>query len=141
MYTLIVTGGAGFIGSNFVRQMLGSYPDYRIHVLDALTYAGNLDNLAAVADNPRFSFTKGDIGDAAVVDPLAEKADAIINFAAESHVDRSILNPGAFLQTDVAGVHTLLEAARRNKHQRSARFDGRSSTAAFPRVHSKKAMP
>lgn len=118
MQTLVVTGGAGFIGSNFARYMLAKYPDYRIHVLDSLTYAGNLDNLADLQANPRFAFIKGDIRDASVVGEAASKADAIINFAAESHVDRSIVNPGEFIQTDVAGVYTLLEASRANKHDR-----------------------
>src|SRR5579884_1584651 len=98
--TIIVTGGAGFIGSNFVRYLLARYPEYRVHVLDSLTYAGNLENLADVSKDPRFEFTQGDIRDAAAVEAVASRADAIINFAAESHVDRSILNPGAFIQTD-----------------------------------------
>jgi dTDP-glucose 4,6-dehydratase len=115
MQTLIVTGGAGFIGSNFVRYMLAKYPDYRIMVLDALTYAGNLDNLGDVWKNPNLTFIKGDIRDPAIVDNLAQNADAIINFAAETHVDRSIIEPGAFIQTDVAGTWVLLEAAHRHK--------------------------
>lgn len=118
MQTLIVTGAAGFIGSNFVRYMLGKYPDYRIIVLDALTYAGSRDNLSDVWKNPNFTFIKGDIRDAALVDNLAQNADAIINFAAESHVDRSIVSPGEFIQTDVAGVWTLLEAARKYELER-----------------------
>ncbi|MBV9852409.1 MAG: dTDP-glucose 4,6-dehydratase [Armatimonadetes bacterium] len=118
MQTLIVTGGAGFIGSNFVRYMLNKYPDYRIVVLDALTYAGNLDNLADVWKNPNFSFFKGDINDAALVDNLAQNADAIVNFAAESHNDRAILNPQAAVQSNFNGVWTLLEAARKFKHER-----------------------
>ncbi|HEY3331480.1 MAG TPA: dTDP-glucose 4,6-dehydratase [Capsulimonadaceae bacterium] len=118
MQTLIVTGGAGFIGSNFARYILKKYPTYKVHVLDSLTYAGNLDNLADLQSNPNFEFTKGDIRDAQVVNELSAKADTIINFAAESHVDRSIVNPGEFIQTDVAGVYTLLEAARTHKHDR-----------------------
>jgi len=118
MQTLIVTGAAGFIGSNFVRYMLQKYPDYRIIVLDALTYAGNLDNLKDVWSNPNFTFIKGDIRDAAIVNNLAQNADAIINFAAETHVDRSIIEPGAFLQTDVAGTWVLLEAARQHNLDR-----------------------
>lgn len=118
MHTLVVTGGAGFIGSNFARYMLDKYPDYNIHVLDCLTYAGNMENLIDLQTNSRFAFTKGDIRDAAIVAELAAKSDAIINFAAESHVDRSIVNPGEFIQTDVAGVYTLLEAARAHKHER-----------------------
>lgn len=118
MQTLIVTGGAGFIGSNFVRYLLGKYPDYRIVVLDALTYAGNLDNLADVWKNPNFSFIKGDINDAALVDNLAQNADAIVNFAAESHNDRAIVNPEAAVKANFNGVFTLLEASRKHKHKR-----------------------
>jgi dTDP-glucose 4,6-dehydratase len=118
MQTLIVTGGAGFIGSNFVRYMLNKYPDYRIVVLDALTYAGNLDNLADVWKNPNLTFFQGDIADAGLVDNLAQNADAIINFAAESHNDRAILNPDAAVRSNFNGVFTLLEAARKHKHER-----------------------
>ncbi len=118
MQTLIVTGGAGFIGSNFVRYMLGKYPDYRIVVLDALTYAGNLDNLADVWKNPNFTFIQGDINDAALVDNLAQNADAIVNFAAESHNDRAIVDPEAAVRANFNGVFVLLEAARKHKHER-----------------------
>lgn len=118
MQTLIVTGGAGFIGSNFVRYMLAMYPDYQIIVLDALTYAGNLDNLADVWANPHFSFTKGDINDGPLVDTLAQNADAIVNFAAESHNDRAILDPEGAVRANFNGVFTLLEAARKYKHSR-----------------------
>ncbi len=118
MHTVIVTGGAGFIGSNFVRHILTQYPDYKVVVLDALTYAGNLDNLADVWQDPRFSFVQGSINDAELVGQLAQNADAFVNFAAETHVDRSIVDPGAFLQTDVIGVWTLLEAARTHSHSR-----------------------
>jgi dTDP-glucose 4,6-dehydratase len=115
---LLVTGGAGFIGSNFVRRMLQRNSDVQIVVLDKLTYAGNLANLADVAADPRYRFVKGDIGDADLVDMLAAEVDAIVNFAAESHVDRSIERPDAFIQTDVHGTFVLLEAARRHDHQR-----------------------
>lgn len=113
---LVVTGGAGFIGSNFVRWMLGRHDSLHIVVLDKLTYAGNLANLDDLATDDRLEFVRGDISDPAVVDELASKADAIVNFAAESHVDRSIEKPGDFIQTDVMGTHVLLEAARRHEH-------------------------
>ncbi len=113
---LLVTGGAGFIGSCFVRDVLGRRDGTRITVLDKLTYAGNEANLAPVREDPemaaRLAFVRGDIADAAVVGPLVGTADAVINFAAESHVDRSILDPEAFLATGVIGVHVLLEACR-----------------------------
>lgn len=112
MKTILVTGGAGFIGSNFCRYMLGKYPHYDIIVLDALTYAGNPDNLLDIKDDPRFRFVHGDIRDKSVVDPLVREADAVVNFAAETHVDRSIADPGSFVLTDVYGVFTLLEACR-----------------------------
>ncbi len=113
---LLVTGGAGFIGSCYVRDVLGRRDGTRITVLDKLTYAGNEANLAPVRDDPelagRFAFVQGDIADPTVVAPLVAAADAVVNFAAESHVDRSILDPEAFLATGVIGVHVLLEACR-----------------------------
>jgi len=112
MKTILVTGGCGFIGSNFVRHVLGKYPEYAVINLDKLTYAGNPENLADVADDARYRFVHGDICDAAVVDPLVDAADAVVNFAAESHVDRSILGGADFVQTDVYGTFVLLEAAR-----------------------------
>ena len=115
---LLVTGGAGFIGSNFVRHALARDEAVRVTVLDKLTYAGNLANLADLTADPRYAFVHGDIGDPEVVDRLAADADAIVNFAAESHVDRSIDAPDAFIQTDVHGTFVLLEAARRNGHAR-----------------------
>ena len=115
---MLVTGGAGFIGSAFVRRTLARHPDVHVTVLDKLTYAGNLANLAPVADDPRYRFVQGDINDAPLVDELAGTVDAIVNFAAESHVDRSIEEPDAFIQTDVHGTFTLLEAARRHQHER-----------------------
>jgi dTDP-glucose 4,6-dehydratase len=118
MRRFIVTGGAGFIGSNFVRLFLGDHPDYSVTVLDKLTYAGNLENLRDLEGEPRFRFVKGDICDATVVDGLAAEHDCILNFAAESHVDRSLLEPGAFIQTDVYGTWVLLEAAKKHGHER-----------------------
>ena len=113
MKKLLVTGGAGFIGSNFVRYILGKYSEYEIIVLDALTYAGHLENLEDVKDDPRFKFVKGDIRNADDVAKPVEEADIVINFAAESHVDRSIHDPEAFITTDVMGVYQLMEAAKK----------------------------
>jgi dTDP-glucose 4,6-dehydratase len=115
---LLVTGGAGFIGSAFVRQRLKGDPEIMITVLDKLTYAGSEENLAEVSEDRRLRFVKGDIGDRDAVDQLARDVDAIVNFAAESHVDRSLMDPGAFVQTDVYGTYVLLEAARKYQHQR-----------------------
>jgi dTDP-glucose 4,6-dehydratase len=109
---LLVTGGCGFIGSNFVRHLLGAHPEDRVINLDKLTYAGNPANVADVAGDPRYTFVHGDICDAKLVRDVAAGVDAVVNFAAESHVDRSILEPDAFLRTDILGVHTLLEAVR-----------------------------
>ena len=111
---LLVTGGAGFIGSAFVRRTLAERPDVRIVTLDKLTYAGNLENLAPIADDPRHRFVHGDICDAAAVAALlaGTRFDAIVHFAAESHVDRSILSPAAAIDTNVRGTATLLDAAR-----------------------------
>jgi len=109
---LVVTGGAGFIGSNFVRFMLRRYDDLEVVNLDKLTYAGNLENLADVENDARYTFVKGDICDAAVVRDALAGADAVVNFAAETHVDRSISGPQDFIRTDVLGTHTLLEAVR-----------------------------
>jgi dTDP-glucose 4,6-dehydratase len=111
----LVTGGAGFIGCNFVHRLLAAHPEAKVTVLDKLTYAGNPANLDPVRSNPHFRFVQGDIADAAVVDPLlAEGFDFVLNFAAETHVDRSIGDPASFVRTDVFGVYTLLEAVRRN---------------------------
>jgi len=115
---VLVTGGAGFIGSAFVRQRLKSDQEIAITVLDKLTYAGSEENLAELRDDRRLRFVKGDICDPSTVDELAKDVDAIVNFAAESHVDRSLLDPGAFVQTDVYGTYVLLEAARKHRHQR-----------------------
>jgi dTDP-glucose 4,6-dehydratase len=119
MRNLLVTGGAGFIGSNFVHYMLEKY-DYRIVVFDQLTYAGRLENLERAKDNPRYAFVRGDIRDqAAVRAALIEHAiDTIVNFAAETHVDRSIMTPDAVISTNINGTWTLLEAARALKLER-----------------------
>jgi dTDP-glucose 4,6-dehydratase len=112
---LLITGGAGFIGSNFVRHWLGKHPADRIVVLDALTYAGNLSSLGSALEHPSLSFIRGDICDAALVQSLLRDQclDTIVHFAAESHVDRSISDSGVFIQTNVSGTHTLLEAVRK----------------------------
>lgn len=111
----MVTGGLGFIGSAFVRQVLRERSDVAITVLDAMTYAANPSNVAEVAGDPRYRFVKGDIADPVAVDlAVGEGVDAIVNFAAETHVDRSILEPEAFIRTDVMGTHVLLEAVRRH---------------------------
>jgi len=115
---ILVTGGAGFIGSNFVEYMFQKHPDYRVTVLDKLTYAGNPENFRAFSGDPRFAFIQGDIANDDTVDALVDGADAVVNFAAETHVDRSILDAGAFIETDVRGTWVLLEAARRRKLQR-----------------------
>ncbi|MBK6325453.1 MAG: dTDP-glucose 4,6-dehydratase [Chloroflexi bacterium] len=114
MKNILITGGAGFIGSNFVIHMLDKYPEYNIIVYDKLTYAGNLDNLLSVSDNPRYHFVKGDICDPLTVAETITRynIDTIVNFAAETHVDRSIMQPDAFIQTGVYGTYVLLEAAR-----------------------------
>jgi len=115
---LLVTGGAGFIGSHFVRHIIKTYPDYHVTNLDKLTYAGNLDNLSDVADHPQYRFFQGDIADAKLVDELTGETDVIVNFAAETHVDRSIDDSSPFLTTNVIGTQVLLEAARKHRHPR-----------------------
>ena len=118
--TIIVTGGAGFIGSNFVFHMLQTHPDYRIVCLDKLTYAGNLSTLEPVLQQDNFRFVKADICDRQAVDKLfqEEKPDIVLNFAAESHVDRSIENPGIFLETNIMGTAVLMDACRKYGIQR-----------------------
>jgi dTDP-glucose 4,6-dehydratase len=111
---VLVTGGAGFIGSNFVRYGLQTHADWHVTNLDKLTYAGRRENLHDVMDNPRHTFVHGDILDAKVAGPLVEAADYVVHFAAETHVDRSIMAAGEFIKTDVEGSFILLEAARRN---------------------------
>jgi dTDP-glucose 4,6-dehydratase len=111
---VLVTGGAGFIGSNFVRYALQTHPDWHVTTLDKLTYAGRRENLHDVMDDPRHTFVHGDILDAATSGPLVESSDYVLNFAAETHVDRSILAAAEFIKTDVEGAFVLLEAARCN---------------------------
>ncbi len=115
MKNILVTGGAGFIGSAFARRMVNAHPDYTIVVLDKLTYAGNLDNLLSIQDAPNYVLERGDIAHRETVERVIEthQIDAIVNFAAESHVDRSILEPDAFIQTDIVGLYVLLDSARR----------------------------
>jgi dTDP-glucose 4,6-dehydratase len=116
--TLLVTGGAGFIGSNFVRLLLARYPKIRVVNLDALTYAGNPDNLADLACDRRHEFIRGDIRDKELVDDIFKHVDGVVHFAAETHVDRSILDAGEFVQTDVFGTFVLFEALRRSPRVR-----------------------
>jgi dTDP-glucose 4,6-dehydratase len=118
MQSILVTGGAGFIGSNFVRYILNKYFNYRIIVLDSLTYAGNLENIKEFEKNPRFLFFHGDIRDEKIVDNVVRNVDVIINFAAETFVDRSIHGASDFILTDVHGTYVLLEAAKKYKIER-----------------------
>lgn len=112
--TIIVTGGAGFIGSNFIYYMLDQHPDYRIVCVDSLTYAGNLATLKDVIDDSNFRFVKASITDSAAMDSVfrEEQPDIVVNFAAESHVDRSIENPSVFLETNILGTQVLMDACR-----------------------------
>jgi len=113
---LLVTGGAGFIGSNFVHYILREHPDWEVSNLDKLTYAGNLENLGDVGGKPGYHFVKGDITDRELVDKLLKEGfDVVVNFAAESHVDRSILDSSPFIKTNVQGTQVLLEGARQHK--------------------------
>lgn len=117
---LLVTGGAGFMGSNFIRYILHKYPTYEIMNLDKLTYAGNLENLTDIEEKfgPRYKFIKGDIAASSLVKKIVKEVNAIINYAAETHVDRSILSPKSFIMTDVVGTYTLLEAAKQYRIKR-----------------------
>jgi dTDP-glucose 4,6-dehydratase len=112
MVNVLVTGGAGFIGSNFVRHALDVHPDWHITNLDKLTYAGRMETLNDVIDNPRHTFVHGDVADPVIAAPLVRAAEIVVHFAAETHVDRSILEAGEFIRTDVIGTFVLLEAAR-----------------------------
>jgi dTDP-glucose 4,6-dehydratase len=118
MVEVLVTGGAGFIGSNFVRYALAQHPDWRVTTLDKLTYAGRRENLHDVMSDPRHEFVHADIGDAVVSGPLVERSQIVVHFAAETHVDRSIMAAGEFIRTDVEGTFVLLEAARRARSLR-----------------------
>lgn len=112
MVNVLVTGGAGFIGSNYVRSALSAHPDWQVTTLDKLTYAGRLENLKGVLDHPRHTFVKGDVADPGVAAPLVKASDIVVHFAAETHVDRSLMSAGEFITTDVYGTFVLLEAAR-----------------------------
>jgi len=125
---LLVTGGAGFIGSNFILYWLKNHPGDTVVNLDKLTYAGNLQNLESIASNEHYQFIKGDICDRSVVDSAIEGCDVVVHFAAESHVDRSILDPKIFVETNVLGTQVLLESARKNK---VARFHHISTDEVF----------
>ncbi|MCI5131954.1 MAG: NAD-dependent epimerase/dehydratase family protein, partial [Candidatus Electrothrix sp. EH2] len=113
--TVLVTGGCGFIGANFVRLLLETRPDWRLINLDKLTYAGNLQNLEGIAEHPDYRFVRGDICDRPLLDTLfqEEQIDTVVHFAAESHVDRSITGPAEFIRTNITGTFTLLEAAKK----------------------------
>lgn len=115
---LLVTGGAGFVGSNFIRHILKKYPKYKVINLDKLTYAGNLDNLKDIENNRNYLFVKGDICDREVVSELSKDVDAIINFAAESHVDRSIIDASDFIRTNIEGTYNLLEITKKHNISR-----------------------
>jgi len=118
MKRILITGGCGFIGSNFIRYMIEKYPTCKIVNLDKLTYAGNRENLKGIEKNKNYKFVKGDICDDKKVSKLSKDCDAVLNFAAETHVDRSIEDPSAFIKTNVYGTYALLEAVRKNKIKR-----------------------
>src|SRR5688572_4705857 len=120
MKNILVTGGAGFIGSAFARYMVDRYPDYNIIVYDKLTYAGNVENLLPISDEPNYRFERGDIADRETVRRVFTEydIDTVVNFAAESHVDRSILAPDAFIHTDVVGTYILLDESRKRGLER-----------------------
>src|SRR3954463_10797855 len=132
MVNVVVTGGAGFIGSNFVRFALGVHPDWNVTTLDKLTYAGRMENLKDVINHPRHTFVHGDVADPGVVAPLVSEAEIVVHFAAETHVDRSLLSAGEFIKTDVYGTFVLLEAARQAPDLR--RFVQISTDEVYGRV-------
>lgn len=115
---LLITGGCGFIGSNYIRYILSAHPEYTVINLDALTYAGNAENLEDLCGNPNYTFVRGDIRDYKLVSELMEKCDGVLNFAAETHVDRSIVDSSVFIGVNVVGTQVLLEAAREKKISR-----------------------
>lgn len=131
MSKLLITGGAGFIGSNFIHYWLAEHPDDSIINLDALTYAGNLASVATIADNPRYTFVHGDICNQAVVAELVAEVDCVVHFAAESHVDRSIIGPEAFIATNLRGTFVLLEALRQAQRKRVIHFHHISTDEVF----------
>jgi dTDP-glucose 4,6-dehydratase len=121
---ILITGGAGFIGSNYAHYRFENHPQDEIYVLDKLTYAGNLDNISELLKESRFHFVQGDIADKAFVEDLFEKEkfDTVVNFAAETHVDRSITGPSIFVQTNIVGTHNLLEALAQWREEISSSF-------------------
>ena len=141
MKNLLVTGGAGFIGSNFIRHILGKYPDYHVTNLDKLTYCGNLENLRDVEKHRNYRFVKGDIADKDVVEKLVKGCDSIINFAAESHVDRSIQDAAEFVRTNVFGTYTLLEAAKKFGVAQYIQISTDEVYGSIARGHSKEGDP
>lgn len=129
---VMVTGGAGFIGSNYVHLLLERHPSYEVVVVDKLTYAGNLANLGDLQDDPRFRFVQADIADQETIEQAMAGCDAVVNFAADSHVDRSLHDPGGFIQTDVYGVYVLLEAARKHNVARFLQISTDEVYGHFP---------
>jgi dTDP-glucose 4,6-dehydratase len=139
MVKVLVTGGAGFIGSGFVRWAHAAHPDWQVTTLDKLTYAGRLENLREVMDSPRHRFVKGDIADADISKPLVRESNIVVHFAAETHVDRSILAAGDFIHTDVFGTFVLLEAAREARDlQRFVQISTDEVYGSVPTGHSKE---
>lgn len=141
MRNILVTGGAGFIGSNFIRYILNKYDDYHVVNLDNLTYCGNLDNLKDIEKNKRYKFIKGDITDAKTIESVAKGCDIIANFAAETHVDRSIKNPSAFVKTNVLGTYTLLETAKKLKTGLVVHISTDEVYGSIPKGYSKETDP
>jgi dTDP-glucose 4,6-dehydratase len=138
MKKILITGGAGFIGSNFIRFFLNKYSDYNVVNLDKLTYAGNKNNLKDIEKDPRYSFIKGDICDRSAVDKAIKSCDAVINFAAESHVDRSIKEPAGFLKTNINGTQTLLNAVNNHGIPRYVQISTDETYGSIPKGYSKE---